>query len=320
MENEGIKTLDIQDFKTNPNIIDYMDEDIVIINSLKDISHSNATVRLRCLLIAICIDGCIQLDINRKTYLLQTDDLLLGLPNSIISHTLLSPQHKIKLAVFSTRFLQRIFKVEKSTWNTVLHIHSHPIKSVNTQRDENIIDLYRFLINLNINKKPHLYHKEVIQHLFAALLCELIGVLNQEIATNSSYNGKESLTQSDQIFHNFIKLLSKDNGIHRSVSYYANELCYTPKYLSKVVKQVCGRTPLDLINEYTMEFIKDRLKRSDKSIKEIAEEFNFPNQSFFGKYVKTHLGMTPVSYRMETKEQLPIFQSSVLQTLKQQID
>lgn len=320
MENEEIKTLDIKDFKTNPDIIDYMDEDIVIINSLKDISRGNETMRLRCLLIAVCIDGCIQLDINRKTYLLQTDDLLLGLPNSIISHTLLSPQHKIKLAAFSTRFLQRILKVEKNTWNTVLHIHRYPVNSVNTQRDENIIDLYKNLINLNINKTPHLYHKEVMQHLFAALLCELIGVLNQEISTDSFYNEKECLTQSDQIFRNFIKLLSKDNGIHRSVSYYADELCYTPKYLSKVVKQVCGRTPLDIINEYTMEFIKDRLKRSDKSIKEIAEEFNFPNQSFFGKYVKAHLGMTPVNYRIETKEQLPIFQSSFLETPEQQTD
>ena len=39
-----------------------------------------------------------------------------------------------------------------------------------------------------------------------------------------------------------------------------------------------------------IEHIKYRLKRSDKSIKEIAEEFNFPNQSFFGKYVKDAFG------------------------------
>ena len=57
-------------------------------------------------------------------------------------------------------------------------------------------------------------------------------------------------------------------------------------YFPKVIKQACGRTPLDLINETAIEHIKYRLKHSDKSIKEIAEEFNFPNQSFFGKYVK----------------------------------
>ena len=35
---------------------------------------------------------------------------------------------------------------------------------------------------------------------------------------------------------------------------------------------------------------------------EIAEEFNFPNQSFFGKYVKSYLGMSPARYR-NTKEE-----------------
>ena len=80
-------------------------------------------------------------------------------------------------------------------------------------------------------------------------------------------------------------------GYARSVSYYADTLCYTPKHFSKVIKQACGRTPLDLINETTIEHIKYRLKRSDKSVKEIAEEFNFPNQSFFGKYVKSIWGL-----------------------------
>ena len=80
---------------------------------------------------------------------------------------------------------------------------------------------------------------------------------------------------------------------------FADALCYTPKHFSKVIKQACGRAPLDLINETAIEHIKYRLKHSDKSIKEIAEEFNFPNQSFFGKYVKGHLGTSPIRYRSE---------------------
>ena len=113
---------------------------------------------------------------------------------------------------------------------------------------------------------------------------------------------KESIKQSDYILCKFFEMLSKDNGIHRSVGYYADALCYSPKHFSKVIKQACGRTPLDLINENAIEHIKYRLKHSDKSIKEIAEEFNFPNQSFFGKYVKSYLGMSPARYR-NTKEE-----------------
>ena len=48
------------------------------------------------------------------------------------------------------------------------------------------------------------------------------------------------------------------------------------------------------------------LKHSDKSIKEIAEEFNFPNQSFLGKYVKYYLGMYPARYRNTKEECFPL--------------
>lgn len=99
-----------------------------------------------------------------------------------------------------------------------------------------------------------------------------------------------------------------------SWSYYQETKVYTARWVicqrallyaqtfSKVIKQACGRTPSDLINETAMEQIKYRLKHSDKSIKEIAEEFNFPNQSFFGKYVKAYLGTSPASYRSRKED------------------
>ena len=41
------------------------------------------------------------------------------------------------------------------------------------------------------------------------------------------------------------------------------------------------------------------LKRPDKSIKEICNELEFPNLSFFGRYVKKHLGMSPKQWRSQ---------------------
>ena len=113
MEKENIKTVTIEDFKNSQHILDYIDDDFAIVNSLDGIPYSNEVVRLECFLIAVCIEGCIQLDINNRTYQLQPGDLLLGLPNTIIGHTMMSPKYKVRLAGFSTRFLQRILKVEK---------------------------------------------------------------------------------------------------------------------------------------------------------------------------------------------------------------
>ena len=98
MEKENIMTVDIEDFKKSHHILDYIDDDFAIVNSLDGIPYSNDTVRLNCFLIAVCVEGCIQLDINYRTYQLQAGDLLLGLPNTLISRTMLSPKYKIRMA------------------------------------------------------------------------------------------------------------------------------------------------------------------------------------------------------------------------------
>lgn len=299
MEKENIRTVDIKDFKDNDHLLDYMDDDFAVVNSMEGAPYSSETIRLECFLIGICIDGCIQLDINFKTYKLQAGDSFLGLPNTIISHAMLSPNYKIRLAGFSTRFLRRVLRMEKDTWNTAVHIHNNPVKTISEDKDREVFECYRNLIMAKINDEPHCYHKEVMQHLFSALFCELMGSLSKETPIPPETNNleKEGITQANHILRKFAELLSKDNGMHRSVSYYADMLCYSPKHFSKVVKQASGKTPLDVINETAMEHIKYRLKHSNKSIKEVAEEFNFPNQSFFGKYVKAHLGMSPAQYR-----------------------
>ena len=297
MGKEEIKIINIEDFKANRNAIDYVDDDFVVVNSLEEVPHGNDTVRLGCFLLALCIEGCIQLDINNRTYQLQAGDLLLGLPNTIVSHTMLGPKHKIRYAGFSTRFLQRIIRIEKETWNTAIYIHNNPVKHVGDDNNE-VFNYYRDLIMMKIVDTPHCYHKEVMQYLFAALFCEMLGGLSKEAASPDSTDEiKENIKQADYILRKFAEKLSEDNGMHRSVTYFADELCYSPKYFSKMIKQACGRTPLELINESAIEHIKYRLKYSDKSIKEIAEEFNFPNQSFFGKYVKAHIGISPARYR-----------------------
>lgn len=246
MEKENIKTVTIEDFKNSQQILDYIDDDFAIVNSLDGIPYSNEVVRLECFLIAVCIEGCIQLDINNRTYQLQPGDLLLGLPNTIIGHTMMSPKYKVRLAGFSTRFLQRILKVEKDTWDTAIHIHNNPVKSINRENDNSIFKHYGDLILAKINDEPHCYHKAVVQHLFAAIFCEMMGYLNKEIADSEKAKlSKEGIKQADHILWKFMELLSKDNGMHRSVTYFADALCYTPKHFSKVIKQACGRAPLE---------------------------------------------------------------------------
>lgn len=305
MDKEEIRTINIEDFKSSKEMVGYVDDDFVIIDTLVGIPHIEDTVKLGCFLVAFCLEGSAQLEIDNKKCLLQTGDLLLGQPGSIIQHTMITPNNKISLAGFSSSFLQQTIKIGKELWDTTVYIYNNPVKPADEKNSNlKLFKAYREIIMTKIKDELHCYHQEVIRHLFTALFCDLMGTLSKK--TYRTFKDKEiqeeGIRQSDYILYRFMELLSQDNGTHRSVRYYADILCYSPKYLSTSIKEACGRTPLELINENVIEHIKYRLTHSDKSIKEIAVEFDFPNPSFFGKYVKAQLGMPPVSYRNIRKE------------------
>ena len=71
----------------------------------------------------------------------------------------------------------------------------------------------------------------------------------------------------------------------------------TPKYLSETVKSVSKNTPMEWIDNYVTLAIRVLLKDTTKTIKDIADEMNFPNQSFLGKYFRMHVGVSPSEYR-----------------------
>ena len=84
----------------------------------------------------------------------------------------------------------------------------------------------------------------------------------------------------------------------RSVGFYAGQLNLTPKYLTTLIRKTSGRTAVEWIDDYVVLEAKNLLKYSTMSIQEIAYYLNFSNQSFFGKYFKSHTGMTPSAYRI----------------------
>ena len=98
-------------------------------------------------------------------------------------------------------------------------------------------------------------------------------------------------------------MLTSDYPKDRSVSTYAERLCITPKYLSAVCKEFTGKPASDLIDKYVIKDILYLLKKTNKSIKEICNELEFPNISFFGKYVKRTIGMSPKLYREKLRNQ-----------------
>lgn len=301
MKEERIITINIEEFKKykeEAEYVDYVDDNVVVARNMEKLPYSNQMIRLNLFIIVACIEGKIQLSINGKEYRLQAGEAFVCLPTTIMSNMLLSPQHKVSLIGFSTKFLQQTVKREKAAEKALYYLYKNPVFAKSSEektKDNHNFNLYYQLIIDKITDSSHRYRQEILGYLFSALFHEMLaGIQKHYGETDETETGTN---RSKQIFRQFMEELTADGGIHRSVTHYADLLCYSPKYLSAAIKEVSGHTPTEWINEYAIEQIKHQLKHSEKSIKEIAADFNFPNQSFFGKYIKTHLGMSPARYR-----------------------
>ena len=182
----------------------------------------------------------------------------------------------------------------------MLHfLSSNPIFPINRASSYKMF-LYKELLLALIWEESHVYSKQTRRYHFASMVCEMFSLLNKMIPEYQRRNINRS--RATYIVRNFIELVNADNGSHRSLNYYADQMCYTNKHLSIIVKKVTGKSPSQFIKENTIKQIKYKLRQSNLSIKELADYFGFPTASFFGKFVKEHTGMSPMQYRMSEVE------------------
>ena len=104
-------------------------------------------------------------------------------------------------------------------------------------------------------------------------------------------------SHQEELFRRFIALVNEYSKEKRTVGFYADKLCLTPRYLNTVIHQVSHHTVMDWINQAVILEAQVLLKHSDLLIYQIADQLNFPNPSFFCKFFKRKTGMTPQEYQ-----------------------
>jgi AraC family transcriptional activator of pobA len=103
--------------------------------------------------------------------------------------------------------------------------------------------------------------------------------------------------RAHELFQRFMIVLEHEYRYNHDVSYYADALRITPKYLNIIVHHATGNTTKEIIDHYLVMQLKLLLRGTQKSIKEIAWDYHFSNLSFFIRYFKKHTGMTPKQYK-----------------------
>lgn len=95
----------------------------------------------------------------------------------------------------------------------------------------------------------------------------------------------------------FIKLVKDYFKTERFLGFYADELGVTTKHLSRTVKSQTGCSAASWIERFLIMESKILLKSTNLTIQQISDTLNFPTQSFFGKYFKKNVGVSPKAYR-----------------------
>ncbi|MGN1263705.1 MAG: helix-turn-helix domain-containing protein [Prevotella sp.] len=243
-----------------------------------------------------CKQGQARITSINNTYIINQNEILFIKPTAKVFCAESSDNFIGYGFAFSGKLANGIIYRHKSIQRLGFELNRHPIIRLDGN-DTELMELYGDMIRVKMKRPDRMFMKDTIHRLICNVLLDLLAC-HKEKGDNVPED-KQALNSADRIFEKFANILLEDKGINRKVNYYADSLCITPKYLSYVCRTVCGKTALTLINEAMVENIKYYLEYTDLSIKEIVNKLDFPNLSFFGHYVKTHLGKSPSAYRSE---------------------
>lgn len=277
--------------------VGYSDNDIVLVDSIQEFAEvQNAHISMNAIL--ICTDGVVRARMGGMEMEQHKNQFSVVPKDVLITDIMVSPDFNIKALFFSNNILHNSLLERMNLWNDVMYVERQHIITLGD--DEflfytNLIDVLSTAIRRQQDNK---HGAEIIRALFRAAIIALCGAMKQEMRM---IRANEDMPQVNIHFQRFLNLLHNSEVKYRTVEDYASQLCITPKYLTAVCKKSSGKTAGEWIRERVLEEIRYYLKQTDLSLKQVSDRIGFSNPSFFGKYVKQHLGMTPLEFRNQSQ-------------------
>jgi len=290
---EVIKTMHIKDVSTMHGLTIIRDSQIRgKINEFLKIP-----IRTRALIITVCTKGSATLYSNFKELKIVENSVAFIYPGTI---TFMGNESDVEF----TAFMIKPGAIEDSTYSPqisvklMMEVLSSQLVVLDNAEAELVKQIIN-VINLLLNQEEGRVSKEMVSYSLRLLLSTIRQAVSKKM-TNAGVV-VEKLTRKDDIFKRFISIAAENYLTERSIEFYAEKLCISPKYLSAVTKESSGATVMEWLNKFIITEAKSMLKCSSKSIMEIADYLNFSTPSAFGKYFKKNAGVTPGEYRNSTQ-------------------
>lgn len=272
-----------------------IEEGVIFLDNLREVDNLSA-IRKAYNSVVYCRKGRIMIEMGgNQQYKINPGQMLLIPTGKVIQPLMVSTDIEANALLISDQRLKAILGNQINIWNKAMYMKEiYVIECSNWLTG--IQDYTRSVFHKE--QTPVLLHEIIVSFLRTLLLMvceELLGHDDMSLVDDSSS------IHDKEIFNQFLQLLSKQEQKRKRVSFYANQLNISPKYLSSVAKKVSGKNPMRWITESTMQDCYSLLTETDMSIKEISNKLGFPNSSFFSQYFREQAKVTPLEYRFDHK-------------------
>ena len=237
-----------------------------------------------------CHSGSLHINLNLSPVVLNDNDLLLIRPNSIVSTIGYSNDVRVMHLTLGSGFTP--FETGVKNYVTFYQmLFSNPV--LHLSEVQRTVFMHTFLeIENAIRNYESLLRDELVQAYLHVLYTYLIAFMREEKEQNLVVNKSRKMW----ILDNFLHLVEQNFYKERLLGFYAHKLCITPKHLAEIIRSTSGKKATQWIEERTILEAKVLLLDGKYNIQQVSDMLNFPSQSFFGRYFKNAVGVSPSDY------------------------
>jgi AraC-like DNA-binding protein len=286
-----IKESDLNKAKTWSESV-FLDNDLLLTEHINKAPMPTEPRRMNFILIGLCLQGEVMYELDTKMQIIKPGDILIVSDRHVVDSYRCSEDMRGLCMMMSVQFFREIIQNVSDISSLFLFSRLHPVMRLEDKEIETFKEYFQ-VIKQKIGDEHNHFRKDLIKALLLAMFYDLSNIIYRVKADC------KPRSRAEVIFTQFITLVEKHFREERRVAWYAKQLCITAKYLSETVKAVSRRTPNEWIDDYITLELRVQLKNSTKTIKEIARDLKFPNQSFMGKFFKEHVGVSPLQYRRQ---------------------
>lgn len=245
-----------------------------------------------------CQGGDFTIEVNLKSIKVRNNSLVICVPGAICRVTDVNAESIRNVHIVAIAASTELMSTIRFDFNSMFNESVAALDSPSIILEGKNLELCQqyFALAKNLFETDLPGSRDAIRYLISSVFYMLGAIWTSQIQEARERSTTLS-ARSQTVFDSFLKLVAEHHCRERNVSFYADKLCLTPKYLSKLVKTVSGRSAPDWIDSFVILEAKNMLKYSEMPIKEIVFHLHFPNQSVFYKFFKSHTGMTPSEYR-----------------------